>query len=176
MRKHNPEGMILVLDFIHVLEYLWDAAFAFYPQGGTEAEDWVQERAINVLKGKSSGVAAGMSRSATLRKLSPEASKVVGTCASYLLKYRYLLRYDKFLSMGLPIATGVIEGACRHLIKDRLDVTGARWGLNGAEAILKLRSLRSSGDLDEYWDFHKAQELRRNHLDRYDCFPLQMSA
>ena len=83
------------------------------------------------------------------------------------------------LGVDLPIATGVIEGACRHLIKDRLDVTGARWGLNGAngaEAILKLRSLRSSGDLDEYWDFHKEQELRRNHLDRYDCFPLQMSA
>jgi len=64
----------------------------------------------------------------------------------------------------LPIATGVIEGACRHLIKDRMDITGARWGLEGAEAALKLRSLRSSGDFDEYWSVHKKPSLARNHL------------
>ncbi len=67
----------------------------------------------------------------------------------------------------MPIATGDIEGACRHLIKDRMDLTGARWGLDGAEAVLKLGSLRSSGDLGEYWRFHETDETRRNHLDRY---------
>jgi hypothetical protein len=68
---------------------------------------------------------------------------------------------------GFPIATGVIEGACRHLVKDRMDITGARWSLTGAEAILRLRSLRSSGDFNDYWTFHLAQEHRRNHLDLY---------
>jgi len=54
---------------------------------------------------------------------------------------------------GLPIATAVIEGACRHLVNDHMGITGARWGLQRAEAPLKLCSLNSSGDADVYWDF-----------------------
>ena len=84
----------------------------------------------------------------------------------YLVKYREMLRYDRYLAEGFPIATGVIEGACRHLVKDRMDITGARWRLRSAEAVLKLRSLHSSGDTEAYWAFHKAQEQTRNHLSR----------
>jgi hypothetical protein len=73
-----------------------------------------------------------------------------------------MLRYDRYLG-GLPHATGVIEGACRHLVKERMDITGARWRLRSAEAVLKLRSLHSSGDTETYWAFHKAQEQTRNH-------------
>jgi hypothetical protein len=69
--------------------------------------------------------------------------------------------------MGLPIATGVIEGACRYLVKDRMDRGGARWTLVGAEAVLRLRALRTSGDFDAYWDFHLREELRRHHAERY---------
>ena len=61
----------------------------------------------------------------------------------------------------------MIEGACRHLIKDRMDITGARWSLNGAEAVLKLRSLRVSDDFDDYWNFHEQQEFYRNHFSQY---------
>ena len=88
-------------------------------------------------------------------------------CANYLLKYGPYLRYDQYLAAGLPIASGVIEGACRHLVKDRMDLTGARWGLKGAEAVLKLRSLRASSDFDEYWQFHLQMELERNHKTKY---------
>ena len=98
-------------------------------------------------------VATGMRRSATLRGLSSEQRAAVDDCADYLLDYRDMLRYDEYLAQGLPIATGGIEGACRHLVKDRMDLTGARWGLQRAEAVLKLRSLQSSGDADAYWDF-----------------------
>ena len=170
---HHNAGVTLVLDFIHVLEYLWSAAFCFYAKGSEEAQAWVLERALQILRGKASDVAAGMRRAATLRGLSRKAREGVDDCADYLLKYRHMLRYDEYLTQGLPIATGVIEGACRHLIKDRMDITGARWGLESAEAILKLRSLRSSGDLEAYWEFHKAQELKRNHTSRY---PLQRAA
>ena len=61
----------------------------------------------------------------------------------------------------------MIEGACRHLVKDRMDITGARWGLAGAEAVLKLRALRSNGDIDNYWRYHLAQERHRVHQSRY---------
>lgn len=151
----------IILDFVHVLEYLWKSAYCFELEGSDEAEAWVVERAIRILEGKASDVAAGMRRSATLRGLKKAARKAVDTCAAYLLKYKQFLRYDHYLKEGFPIATGVIEGACRHLIKDRMDITGARWGLEGAEALLKLRSLNSSEDLDEYLEFHRAESKSR---------------
>lgn len=163
----------LILDFIHVLEYLWAAAFCFCAKGSQAAEAWVLERALQLLHGKASDVAAGMRRSATLRGLSRKARKAVDDGADYLLKYRHMLRYDGYLARGLPVATGVIEGACRHLINDRMEITGARWGLKTAEAILKLRSLRSSDDFDAYWAFHTAYERERNHTSRY---PVQKAA
>jgi hypothetical protein len=77
------------------------------------------------------------------------------------------LRYDTALAAGWPIATGIVEGATRHLIADRLDITGARWSLAGAEAVLKLRALISNDDFDAYWRYHLAAEHRRNHTTRY---------
>ena len=155
--KRHGVAVTTTVDFIHVLEYVWKAAYCFHGSGTQEAEQWVAERALRILHGKSSDVAAGMRRSATLQGLSRKDRAGVDACADYLLKYRDYLRYDDNLRRGLPIATGVIEGACRHLVNDRMEITGARWGLAGAEAILKLRSLRSSGDLDEYWEFHRAE-------------------
>lgn len=157
----------IILDLLHVTEYLWKAAWAFHAEGDTQAEAWVSERLLSILRGRSSEVAAGMRRSATLRELSASARAPVDQCADYLLKYRAYLRYDQYLAAGLPIATGVIEGACRYLVKDRLERTGARWRLSGAEAVLRLRSLRASGDFDEYWDYHLAQEFARTHATRY---------
>ena len=155
--------LVIILDLIHVLEYLWKAAWAFHAPGDCAAETWVGERLAEVLRGRSSSVAAGMTRSATLRSLSDEKRIPIDDCAGYLLKYRKFLRYDQYLASGYPIATGVIEGACRYLVKDRMEITGARWSLEGAEAVLRLRSLRASGDFDEYWAFHLQQEYERNH-------------
>jgi hypothetical protein len=169
VKQAKAHGVLLtlVLDLIHVLERLWKAAFAFHDKGSKAAEEWVSERLLRLLKGESSQVAAGIRRSATLRNLSTKAREAVDACCDYLLAYRDMLCYDEYLALGLPIATGVIEGACRHLIKDRMDLTGARWSLKGAEAVLQLRSLRSSGDFDAYWDFHLHQEHTRNHAVLY---------
>jgi hypothetical protein len=87
----------------------------------------------------------------------------VGKAADYLENNRERLRYERALAHGLPIATGVIEGACRHLVKDRMVISGAHWGLQRAEAILKLRSLKISGDLPAYLAFHFAQKRQRNY-------------
>jgi len=86
---------------------------------------------------------------------------------SGVLAKRDYLNYPQALAAGWPIATGIIEGACRHLVKDRLDLTGARWGLQGAEAILKLRALRSNGDFEQYWTFHLNNERHQVHQARY---------
>ncbi len=167
MARKQDVSMTIVLDFIHVLEYVWKAALCFFPSGTQEAEAWVQERALWILQGKASDVAAGIRRSATLQQLSKKDRENVDKCADYLLKYRPYLRYDEYLDQGYPIASGVIEGACRHLVNDRMAITGARWRLDRAEAVLRIRALRASGDFDEYWNFHKLQELRRNHVNRF---------
>ena len=168
-RNLSKEGCTatIVLDFIHVLEYLWKASYCFHDVGSSEAEQWVQEKALGVLKGNSSDVAAGMRRSATRQNLSQNSRTAVDKCADYLLNNRPYLTYNIFLEKGYPIASGVIEGACRHLINDRLAITGSRWGLKTAESILKIRSMRSSGDFEEYWIYHKAKECERNHLEKY---------
>jgi hypothetical protein len=169
--KRHGVTVIIIMDLIHVLEYLWDAAHCFFKVGDEAAEQWVGERALEILRGNAGQVAGGIRRKATKLNLDKAKRKNADKCANYLLKHKKYLRYDEYLAEGFPIATGVIEGACRYLVKDRMDLTGARWGLDNAEAVLKLRALRASGDLDEYWDFHRAEELKRHHRSRYAIYP-----
>lgn len=155
----------IILDLVHVIEYLWKAARDFHGEGSPESEAWVKHYLAMVLASKAVLAAAGMRRSATRQGL--KAREGVDRCADYLLTNAAYMNYGEYLEYGLPIATGVIEGACRYLVKDRMDITGARWSLNGAEAVLRLRSLRASGDWDEYWRYHEAAEYERNHRSRY---------
>lgn len=159
--------LIIIVDFIHVAQYVWKAAGAFFPGQELEQDRWTRAHLLEILRGKASLVAAGMRRSATLRKMAAAERKPVDECADYLLHYSPYLQYDQALAEGVPIATGVIEGACRHLVQDRMNLTGARWGLTGAEAVLRLRALRSSNDFDAYWQFHEQQEYERNHASHY---------
>ncbi|MCA1678008.1 MAG: ISKra4 family transposase [Actinobacteria bacterium] len=157
----------IIVDFVHVLEYLWKAAWSFHREGDPAAELWVRRHAGRILAGKAADVAAAIRRQATKCGLSPPRRAGADKCAGYLTNKAAYLDYPTALKEGWPIATGVIEGACRHLVKDRMDLTGARWGLEGAEAILKLRAIRSNGDFDEYWRFHLDQEHQRVHRSRY---------
>jgi len=151
----------IVMDFIHVLEYLWKAAWCFFNKADEAVENWIAQRAVNILKGRGSQVAKGLRISATKREITNREN--IDKCANYLIKNKERLQYDQALQLGFPIASGVIEGACRHLINDRLDITGARWGLKGAESVLKIRSLKSSGDFEHYWKFHKNESKLRNY-------------
>lgn len=166
--KKRKINLTIIMDIIHVIEYLWKAARVFCEETSPEAATWVSEKLYCVLQGKAGHAAAGIRRSATLKNLSEKSREPIEKCAGYLLKYTPYMRYNLYLKQGFPIATGVIEGACRHLIKDRMDVTGARWSLQGAETVIKLRSLRSSGDFEDYWQFHETQEFQRNHYAQYE--------
>jgi len=157
----------ILIDLVHVLEYLWKAAWCFHPEGDRAAEEWVRRHAQRILEGRAADVAGAIRRQATNRDLPPPRRTGADTCAAYLTNKAAYLDYPTALTNGWPIATGVIEGACRHLVKDRMDLTGARWGLDGAEAILKLRAIRANGDFDEYWRYHLTRERERIHLSRY---------
>jgi hypothetical protein len=157
----------IVIDFIHVLEYIWKAAWSFFGTGEPAAEEWVADQARKILHGKSSQVAAGIRRRATTYGYSPAERTGADECARYLDNKKDYLGYAAALEKGWPIATGIIEGACRYLIKDRMDITGARWSLDGAEAILRLRALIANGDLEDYWRFHLRREHERIHHAKY---------
>ena len=157
----------IVIDFIHVLEYLWAAAWCFHPEADPAAETWVAQRARAVLDGNATAVAAGIRRRATKTGLSKAQRKKADDAARYLTNKAGYLDYPTALANGWPIATGVIEGAVRHPVKDRMDITGARWTTEGAEAILKLRALHTNGDFDSYWLHHLKKERQRNHQNRY---------
>jgi len=114
-----------------------------------------------VLRGEVSQVIKGMRCSATKRGLSGQKRARLDEAAAYLWKNRGNMKYDEYLAAGLPIASGCVEGACKNLIKDRMERSGMRWGLSGGQAMIRLRSLHLSGDLDEYWDFHQEQQRLR---------------
>jgi hypothetical protein len=157
----------IVIDFIHVLEYLWKAAWSFYDKGEPASEEWVADQARKILHGKGRQVAAGIRRRAATYGYSPAERAGADECARYLDNKKDHLDYARALKKGWPIATGIIEGACRHIVKDRMDITGARWGLEGAEAILRLRALIASGDFDAYWHYHLRREHERIHHTKY---------
>jgi hypothetical protein len=157
----------IIIDFVHVLEYLWKAAWSFHREGDPAAEAWVRKHAQTILDGHPTRVAGALRRAATLAALDPSRRENADKCATYLTIKKAFLDYPTALEHGWPIATGIIEGACRLLVKDRMDLTGARWGLDGAEAILKQRALRCNDDFDAYWTWHLDQEQHRVHPSRY---------
>lgn len=168
-RRVGVKPTILV-DVVHVLEYVWKAARAIFGESTPEAESWVGDRLLALLTGRSGGQVAQTIRWwASQRELDAAARKTIKTACGYLADRTRtrLMHYAEALRDGLPIATGVIEGAVRYLVKDRMDRTGARWSLTGAEAVLRLRAVRASGDFDAYWHFHLARDKARNHTARY---------
>src|SRR2546427_10024 len=128
-----------------------------------QAAPWVAEQIERLLHGQVRPLVRSLRRWATVQGLSPKQREPIDQCATYLANHVPYLNYPDYLAKGYPIATGVIEGACRYLVKDRMDLTGARWGLEGGEAVLKLRALVINGDCDAYWTFHETQEYQRNH-------------
>ena len=161
----------ILIDFIHVLEYLWKTAWCFHPPRDPAAEDWVTVQGLGILHGRVSQVITTIEALAAAHPPRPgsEHDKIIRKTLHYLGAKQPYLDYPRALASGWPIATGVIEGACRHLVADRMGITGARWGLEGAQAILWLRAIRANGDLDTYWDWHITRERQRNHLSRYQA-------
>jgi len=151
----------LILDLLHVTEKLWKAAYVFHAEGSAEAEQWVRVRALRILQGDVSQVVKGLRQTVTKRKLRGVKRATLVRVAKYMFRNRARMRYDEYLTQGLPIASGAVEGACKNLIKDRMERSGMRWTESMAEAIVKLRAVYLSGDLDQYWAFHIERDHRR---------------
>lgn len=150
-----------VLDLLHMTPRLWRAAHLFCREGSDEAEQFVRERLLRVLRGEGAGVVRGLRVLGTRRGLKGAKKKALNQVCSYLEKNLQRMRYDEYLAKGYPIASGVIEGACRHLVKDRLERAGMHWTLEGAQAMLDVRSTYVNGDWDEYQAYRIERETQR---------------
>jgi hypothetical protein len=156
----------IIVDFIHILEYLWKAAEDLHPTQPGRA-DFVARTARDLLEHHPARVIADLNiHHDTLTQAGTRAPGLK-RCIDYLTAKQPYLIYRIALTMGWPIATGVIEGTCRYLVKDRMAITGARWSLPGAEAVLLLRAVIMNGDFEAYWQFHLQQEHQRTHTSRY---------
>ena len=157
----------VLIDWLHVAGYVWDAAKAFFctdtTAGMALARDWVHERSRLILQGDADQVAERIRARVLGSKLTAAQRKSALEAATYLTNKAPHLDYPTALTKGWPIATGVIEGACRHLVKDRLELGGARWGLETADAVLALRATVTNGDFDDYWRYHQQQEHHRTY-------------
>jgi hypothetical protein len=158
------------VDFIHVSGYLGKAAAALHPGNPQAAREWADGQKLRVLHGRAKAVAAtlaSVAAKARARNSRPDLTDV-DKAVTYLTNNHMYMRYDKALAAGWPIATGIIEGACRFVIEDRFGITGARWSPDGADVILKLRAVVVNGDLDDYMTYYKQRYLEDIHLTRYD--------
>jgi hypothetical protein len=151
-----PEDTIDILDILHVSSYVWRAAKVFYPHWEHQ-EAFARDRLLRILQGEVRGVVAGLRQMATKRGVKGKARKEIATVCGYFEKHAGRMHYDEYLAAGYPIATGVIEGACRHLVKDRMERSGMRWRLAGAQPMLHVRAVYQSS----YWDrFHQDRIAR----------------
>ena len=163
LQKRTLKAMkpTLILDLIHVLDRVWTAAHVFQPEGSAEAEVYVKLMASRILEGDFSQVVKGLRQTVTKRGLTGSDKKKLLAVANYFHNNTRYMRYHEYLAAGFPIASGPVEGACKNLIRDRMERSGMRWTPAMAEDIVKLRSLYLSGDFDDYWSFHVAQDQLR---------------
>ncbi len=152
---------ICILDIYHVMERLWSAAYCFFPEGSEEAEAFVTQRLTRLLKGQVGRVIGGLKQMGTKHPLRGSKKKQLEAAVTYLENNRHYMRYDYYLEFGYPIGSGVVEGACRHLVKDRMEGTGMRWRTEGAQSMLDLRAVFLNGDWDDFQEYRIQQNVHK---------------
>jgi hypothetical protein len=161
--EYLPENTICILDLFHVLERLWKVAWCFFDERTQkrQAHQWVEERLKRLLEGKAGSVIRGIRYQSTQYALRGQRQKTVKEAADYFERNRDRMKYDEYLAAGYPIGSGVVEGACRHLVKDRMERSGMRWLPSGAQAMLDLRATYLNGEWSDFWKFHTEREDQR---------------
>jgi hypothetical protein len=161
-----PERTTGILDLLHVTPRLWKAAHVFHKEGTPDAEEFVRKRLLRVLEGKAACVIRGLREMATKRGLTGAKKRALAAVCRYLKQNLSRMCYDEYLAAGYPIASGAVEGACRHLVKDRMERAGMHWTIPGAQAMLDVRSIYVSGHWDEYQAYRIERETERLYPER----------
>jgi hypothetical protein len=161
-----------ILDIIHVTEYLWDAGNALCDDGTDSAKHWVHTQLLKLLQGRVGRVIGGLKQSRSKRQLTAGQRKALTKAITYFENHQKWMRYDEYLEAGYPIGSGVVESTCGHTVKDRMEGSGRRWSIAGAESTLLLRSIVTSHDWDAYWESHMQQEQTRLYGEFVEALPI----
>lgn len=160
MQQEYLPDAVCILDIWHAAERLWQAAHCFHREGSREASDFVEQRLLRVLEGDVGRVIGGLRQMATKQGLRGSRLTQLRKAVTYLENHRAYMKYDEYLAAGFPIGSGVVEGACRHLVKDRMEGTGMRWRIAGAQAMLHLRAVWLNDDWDDLQKHRRRAEHR----------------
>jgi len=161
--RETELDVVTILDIFHALERVWDAAHCFHPEGSQQAEEFVTVRLKRILEGDVGRVIGGLRQMATKHNLRGSRKKRLDASVKYLENNRSNMRYDEYLANGYPIGSGVVEGICRYLIKDRMELTGMRWRTEGAQAMLDLRAVFLNDD----WERFQQRRIEENDCKLY---------
>ena len=178
VKKYDfPEDRIEILDLLHVTPRLWEAAGLFCKED-TEKLPFIKERLYKILQGDVKGVIRGLRQMGSKRKLKSKLKKSLRVISNYLEKNQDRMQYHEYLEKGYPIASGVIEGACRHFVKDRMERAGMRWTIKGAQALLDIRSVYLNDHWDEFTQYRIKKELEKLYPNRsvVDLFQWRLTA
>lgn len=164
----------VALDIIHVMEYIWELSTLLHGEKSKERVIWVEKQTLALPEGKVGYVIGGLRQMLTkgYHRLKNSQKKAIQKVITYFDNHKHMMKYNKYLEKGLPIATGVIEGACGSLVKDRMERSGMKWTHKGAQAVLNLRALKRNDDWESYWDFY----LKNEHKRLYGHFDAQQAA
>jgi hypothetical protein len=152
-----------ILDIIHVTEYLWNVANALYKEGSSIGEKWVYDNLLLILEGRVGCAIEKMQRISQDAKLKKSKRDALNECVRYFSNHKDWMKYDEYLQSGYPIGSGVVESSCGHTVKNRMEGTGRRWSIDGAEAVLLLRSVYTSRDWEDFWRYHMELERSFNY-------------
>jgi hypothetical protein len=150
-----------ILDIIHVAEDLGKVGNALQGEKTPEGRKWVYDHLLAILQGRVGRVIGGLKQILSKRKLRASQRKALREAISYFENHREWMLYDEYLAAGYPIGSGVVESTCGHTVKSRMEGTGRRWSIKGAESTLLLRSVYTSKDWDAYWEAHRKLERKR---------------
>ncbi|QTA89964.1 hypothetical protein [Desulfonema magnum] len=168
------ENKVLILDIIHVSEYIRIIAHIRCGEGSEDAKQYVYEKLILILQGKISSYIMELQTEMLNGKWNESQLKKFRKAITYFRNHRDYMKYDEYLAKGYPIGSGVVESACSHVVKDRMELSGARWGIRGAESVLKLRSVVKSRHWDEYWEFYTSNARDNKFFpDEYNTLNVQ---
>lgn len=150
-----------MLDLVHATPRIWDAAHLFYGRDEEQALRFVDDRVLRLLQGEGRSVVAGLRQMGTKRKLRGKKREKLANICAYLDTHAHRMHDDGSLAAGYPLASGVIEGACRHVSKDRMERSGMRWTIESAQAMLDMRSTYLNGEWDDFLRYRIGQETPR---------------
>jgi hypothetical protein len=173
-RELPPDNRIDILDLLHATPRIWEAAGLFYARDSDQAWEFVYDRVRRLLQGEVRSVIAGLRQMGTKRKLRGKKREKLAKLCGYLQNNAHRMHYDEYLAAGYPIASGVIEGACRHVVKDRMERSGMRWTIENAQAMLDVRSTYVNGDWDAFMAYRIDQETQRLYPYRELVEPIDM--